>query len=138
MPILNGTKVKYAQLAELAKAEGFVIRYNNEYKEYQVRLNEWDWKHAGVYFTSDLQDAFDTGKAMVTPRDLKVWTLANPTNKFADVNSIAYDTFNTVYCEALVSTPANSPERHWIVDNAAAFERAFFAGYNVALAKHKA
>lgn len=32
--------------------------------EYRVRLSEWEWSHAGVYFTSDLQDALDTAKAM--------------------------------------------------------------------------
>lgn len=49
--------------ARLQAAEHNVVIRKVE-GEYQVRLNEWLWSHAGVYFTDDIQDALDTAKAM--------------------------------------------------------------------------
>lgn len=50
--------------------------------------------------------------------------------KFMSTEHLIYDAWNTAYCELMLSTPASSPERHWIVDNADKLELLFRAGYN--------
>jgi hypothetical protein len=47
---------------QTAEQHAAVIRRKDG--EYQVRLNEWLWNHAGVYHTDDLRDALDTARAM--------------------------------------------------------------------------
>lgn len=52
-----------ADASSVTAPTGTNIR-KNEHDEYEVKLAEWGWNHAGVYYTNDKEDAIGTAKAM--------------------------------------------------------------------------
>jgi hypothetical protein len=130
MPVINGTKTTYINLIQTLRRDGIDIR-RNDFGEYQIKRVDWSWCDARAYFTSNIEDAYNTAQRFIFDMSAKeIKTVDNVAIEFLNVNSPAYDRFNEAYCAALLSTKTNSPERVWIVENAKAFELVFFAGYN--------